>query len=239
MPPIRWSRSSMSAISRGRALDLCRRVGIVAASRIREGRRQSPISARFRLHAGGPEPQFRSARHRARADRRADPEPRAPRSLRRARRLCRTPPRAYADRGQTVHRRRERFRRKVDRRRNGDPVSWGTLDRRALEAEHVATVCCDQAQALDGPFTTGQIARNSFEQITGSTLVEPATPPRPFHRSRAPGPACPRPAPGRARDLLCRAGARAGRDLVMRPCRADQHDQGRDGGVRGRASCTR
>ena len=44
----------------------------------------------------------------------------------------------------------------------------------ALEAEHVATVCCDRAQALAGPFTTGPIARNSFERILDSTLVEPA-----------------------------------------------------------------
>ena len=68
------------------------------------------------------------------------------------------------------------FAEKWIKRRNADPVSWGRLDRRAIEAEHVATVCCDRAQALAGPFTTGQIARNSFEQISGSTLVEPATP---------------------------------------------------------------
>jgi 7,8-dihydropterin-6-yl-methyl-4-(beta-D-ribofuranosyl)aminobenzene 5'-phosphate synthase len=68
------------------------------------------------------------------------------------------------------------FAEKWIKQRNADPVSWGRLDRAAIEAEHVATVCCDRAQALAGPFTTGSIARNSFEQISGSTLVEPATP---------------------------------------------------------------
>src|SRR5579862_3368901 len=44
----------------------------------------------------------------------------------------------------------------------GEPVSWGALDRDALEAARVATVCCDHAHALAGPFTTGQIGRGSF-----------------------------------------------------------------------------
>ncbi len=68
------------------------------------------------------------------------------------------------------------FAEKWIKQRNVDPVSWGRLDRAAIEAEHVATVCCDGPQALAGPFTTGPIARNSFEQISGSTLIEPATP---------------------------------------------------------------
>ncbi len=65
------------------------------------------------------------------------------------------------------------FAEKWIKRRNADPVSWGRLDRGAIEAEHVATVCCDRAQALAGPFTTGPIPRNSFERILDSTLVEP------------------------------------------------------------------
>lgn len=65
------------------------------------------------------------------------------------------------------------FAEKWIKRRNADPVSWGRLDRGALEAEHVATVCCDRAQTLAGPFTTGPIPRNSFERILDSTLVEP------------------------------------------------------------------
>jgi 7,8-dihydropterin-6-yl-methyl-4-(beta-D-ribofuranosyl)aminobenzene 5'-phosphate synthase len=59
---------------------------------------------------------------------------------------------------------------------NANPVSWGMLERAAIEAAQIRTVCCDRAQALAGPFSTGPIARDSFEQISGSTLVEPATP---------------------------------------------------------------
>ncbi len=69
------------------------------------------------------------------------------------------------------------FAEKWIRRRNAEPVSWGKLDRAAIEAEHIATVCCDRAHALAGPFTTGPIARTSFERILDSTLVEPATAP--------------------------------------------------------------
>jgi 7,8-dihydropterin-6-yl-methyl-4-(beta-D-ribofuranosyl)aminobenzene 5'-phosphate synthase len=76
------------------------------------------------------------------------------------------------------------FREKWIKPRNADPVSWGKLDRAAIEAERVATVCCDRAQALSGPFTTGPIARNSFERISGSTLVEPA-PAAPDHFTEA------------------------------------------------------
>jgi 7,8-dihydropterin-6-yl-methyl-4-(beta-D-ribofuranosyl)aminobenzene 5'-phosphate synthase len=51
------------------------------------------------------------------------------------------------------------------------PVSWGALDRIALTAQNVLPVCCGTPQALDGPFTTGEIARTSFETITGGTKV--------------------------------------------------------------------
>jgi 7,8-dihydropterin-6-yl-methyl-4-(beta-D-ribofuranosyl)aminobenzene 5'-phosphate synthase len=67
--------------------------------------------------------------------------------------------------------------------RDADPVSMGRLNRSAIEDEHVATVCCEQARALAGPFTTGPIARTSFERILGSTLVEPA--PTPDHFTEA------------------------------------------------------
>lgn len=73
------------------------------------------------------------------------------------------------------------FAEKWIKRRNADPVSWGRLDRTALEAEHVATVCCDGTQALAGPFTTGPIARTSFERVLDSTLVEPAPTVAPDH----------------------------------------------------------
>lgn len=60
------------------------------------------------------------------------------------------------------------------KRRGADPVSWGVLDRAALEAAQVGTVCCGTALALLGAFTTGPIARQSFERVLDSTLVEPA-----------------------------------------------------------------
>ncbi len=66
------------------------------------------------------------------------------------------------------------FREKWIKRRGADPVSWGVLDRGAIEAEQVATICCEGARALAGPFTTGPIARHSFERVLDSTLVEPA-----------------------------------------------------------------
>ena len=59
------------------------------------------------------------------------------------------------------------------KRRGADPVSWGTLDRGAIEQANVGTVCCATAHALSGPFTTGRIPRQSFERILENTLVEP------------------------------------------------------------------
>lgn len=67
----------------------------------------------------------------------------------------------------------ENFREKWLARADAEPVSWGALDRAALAAAGVAAVCCDEAHALDGPFTTGRIARQSFEQVLPNTLVEP------------------------------------------------------------------
>lgn len=68
---------------------------------------------------------------------------------------------------------RETFREKWVGSRDEEPASWGALDRAALEAARVETVCCDTAQALAGPFTTGNIARRSFERVLPNTLVEP------------------------------------------------------------------
>lgn len=70
---------------------------------------------------------------------------------------------------------KETFREKWVGSRDEEPASWGALDRAALEAARVETVCCDHAQALAGPFTTGNIARQSFEKVLPNTLVE-ATP---------------------------------------------------------------
>ena len=64
------------------------------------------------------------------------------------------------------------FREKWLAARDGQtPVSWGALDRAALIAENVVPVCCGTPQALDGPFTTGEIERTSFEGVTGGTKV--------------------------------------------------------------------
>jgi 7,8-dihydropterin-6-yl-methyl-4-(beta-D-ribofuranosyl)aminobenzene 5'-phosphate synthase len=68
---------------------------------------------------------------------------------------------------------KEAFREKWVGSRDEEPASWGALDRAALEAAHVETVYCEAAYALDGPFTTGNIARQSFERVLPNTLVEP------------------------------------------------------------------
>ena len=77
------------------------------------------------------------------------------------------------------------FREKWIKRRGADPVSWGILDRNAIEAARVGTLCCDAPEALAGPFTTGHIPRQSFERILDSTLVEPAAPPAYEHFTEA------------------------------------------------------
>jgi 7,8-dihydropterin-6-yl-methyl-4-(beta-D-ribofuranosyl)aminobenzene 5'-phosphate synthase len=55
-----------------------------------------------------------------------------------------------------------------------EPRSWGALDRAALDAARVETVACAHAHALAGPFTSGQIARQSFERVLPNTFVEPS-----------------------------------------------------------------
>jgi 7,8-dihydropterin-6-yl-methyl-4-(beta-D-ribofuranosyl)aminobenzene 5'-phosphate synthase len=68
------------------------------------------------------------------------------------------------------------YREKWNRPRDGEhPVSMGALDAAALDAAHVETVCCDHAHALAGPFTSGAIARQSFEHVLPNTMVEPTT----------------------------------------------------------------
>ncbi len=68
---------------------------------------------------------------------------------------------------------KETFREKWVGSRDEEPASWGAFDCAALEAARVETVCCDHAHALAGPFTTGNIARQSFEKVLPNTLVEP------------------------------------------------------------------
>jgi len=53
----------------------------------------------------------------------------------------------------------------------GQSIPWCTLDRSALEAKKIATACCPKPQALEGAFTSGYIERNSFEEVTGGSLV--------------------------------------------------------------------
>ena len=68
----------------------------------------------------------------------------------------------------------ETFREKWIGSREEEPASWGAIDRLALAATGVETVCCQAAHALSGPFTTGNIARRSFEKVLPNTLVEPS-----------------------------------------------------------------
>ena len=68
---------------------------------------------------------------------------------------------------------KETFREKWVGSRDEEPASWGAVDRVALEAARIETVCCDYPHALSGPFTTGNIARRSFEKVLPNTLVEP------------------------------------------------------------------
>ena len=53
-----------------------------------------------------------------------------------------------------------------------EPLHFGALDRTTLKAHDVAPVNCETPRALNGPFTTGFIERQSFEQVTGGTMVE-------------------------------------------------------------------
>jgi 7,8-dihydropterin-6-yl-methyl-4-(beta-D-ribofuranosyl)aminobenzene 5'-phosphate synthase len=59
----------------------------------------------------------------------------------------------------------------IPRRGSDEVVSWGALDRTALTAQNVVPTCCGTPIALEGPFTTGEIERTSFETVTGGTKV--------------------------------------------------------------------
>ena len=52
-------------------------------------------------------------------------------------------------------------------------VSWGAPDRTSLVAQNVVPVCCPHPHALPGPFTTGYIARDTFEEVTGGSMLAP------------------------------------------------------------------
>lgn len=63
------------------------------------------------------------------------------------------------------------FREKFVKSAEGEMVSWGALDREHLHARHIGTRCCGEPHALPGAFTTGYIERQSFETVTGGTMV--------------------------------------------------------------------
>ena len=63
------------------------------------------------------------------------------------------------------------FREKWLKEEGCEPVSWGAINQISLRAQNVATVCCHAPHALDGAFTSGHIQRQSFEEVTGGTLV--------------------------------------------------------------------
>lgn len=63
------------------------------------------------------------------------------------------------------------FREKWIKEKDEEPESWGILDRTSLVAQHVAPVCCGTPHVFDGCFTSGYIQRDSFETVSGGTLV--------------------------------------------------------------------
>ena len=63
------------------------------------------------------------------------------------------------------------FRERWVKGKGDERISWGTLDRTLLEAQKVIPVCCGEPHALDGGFTSGYIERNSFEKVTGGSMV--------------------------------------------------------------------
>lgn len=61
----------------------------------------------------------------------------------------------------------------IKRGRDGDEmVSWGALDRTSLTAQDIMPVCCEAPHAIEGAFTTGYIERQSFEKVTGGTMIK-------------------------------------------------------------------
>jgi 7,8-dihydropterin-6-yl-methyl-4-(beta-D-ribofuranosyl)aminobenzene 5'-phosphate synthase len=55
----------------------------------------------------------------------------------------------------------------------GQLTDFGTLDRRALAAQKVATVLCERPTVIAGhAFTTGQIKRSGIEKVLPNTMVE-------------------------------------------------------------------
>jgi 7,8-dihydropterin-6-yl-methyl-4-(beta-D-ribofuranosyl)aminobenzene 5'-phosphate synthase len=55
---------------------------------------------------------------------------------------------------------------------DGQTSSSGAVDRGALKAQKVESICCPAPRALEGAFTAGYIERTSFEEVTGGSWVE-------------------------------------------------------------------
>ena len=64
------------------------------------------------------------------------------------------------------------FREKWIGEKGKDPIPWGAIDRSSLTAQNVEQVCCSDPHDLHSAFTSGYIERQSFENVSGGTLVE-------------------------------------------------------------------
>ncbi len=63
------------------------------------------------------------------------------------------------------------FRERWTRGEGDEFVSWGAVDRLKLTSNRVRPVACETPTAFDGAFTTGYIERNSFEEVTGGSMI--------------------------------------------------------------------
>ena len=64
------------------------------------------------------------------------------------------------------------FREKWIGEKGKEPIPWGAIDRSSLTAQNVEQVCCGDPHDLHSAFTSGYIERQSFENVSGGTLVE-------------------------------------------------------------------
>ncbi|MBO33036.1 MAG: MBL fold metallo-hydrolase [Rhodospirillaceae bacterium] len=63
------------------------------------------------------------------------------------------------------------FREKWLKEKDVEPMSWGAIDRLSLKAQNVKTQCCNVPHDLGDAFTSGFIERQSFEIVSGGTMV--------------------------------------------------------------------
>lgn len=67
----------------------------------------------------------------------------------------------------------EAFREKWISGQSKEIMSWGAVDKVMLTAQNVAPVCCSAPHVLEHVFTSGYIARQSFETVTGGSMIDP------------------------------------------------------------------